>query len=103
MAASGDELQNYANLVVQVLVQAIEDYEKFSNAKKRSTEHNLWSDAALWINCDDDDPWSFRWCCEVAGYDYQAIRNGINSRDRKSPITSGFNNLRNVPRVRDIY
>jgi hypothetical protein len=103
MAVSGDEQQNYVNLVIQLLVQAIEDYEKFRNAKKRSTEHNLWADAALWINCDDDDPWSFKWCCEVVGYDYQAIRGGINRRDRKHPITAGFNNFRKVPSVRDIY
>jgi hypothetical protein len=103
MAASGDELQNYANLVVQVLVLAIDDYEKYRNAKKFSTEHNLLEDASSWINHDGNEPWSFRWCCEVAGYDYQAIRNGINSRDKKRPITAGFNNFRKVPSVRDIY
>jgi hypothetical protein len=103
MAASGDELQNYVNLVVQVLVLSIDDYEKFSNAKKGSTENNLWEDASSWINHDEDEPWSFRWCCEVAGYDYQAIRKGINRRDKKRSITDGFNNLRKVPRVREIY
>jgi hypothetical protein len=103
MAVLCDEQQNYVNLVVQLLVQAIEDYDKFCNAKKRSTEHNLWEDAALWINCDDDDPWSFKWCCEVVGYDYQAIRNGISRRDRKHSITAGFNNFRKLPSVRDIY
>jgi hypothetical protein len=103
MAVSGDEQQNYANLVVQVLVIAIDDYEKFKDSKKGSTEYNAWEDADSWINHDGNEPWSFKWCCEVVGYDYQEIRNGISRRDRKHSITYGFNNFRKLPSVRDIY
>lgn len=44
-----------------------------------ATRPDVIQDILGWVNGPINDPFAFRTCCAVAGYDWEELRDGINS------------------------
>jgi hypothetical protein len=70
-------------LVVAVLEDAIDCYQKHSDARDSKTRQ-LFEDAAQWVGSDDRSwPFSFLNICDVLGLDPAYVREGLRGYDRR--------------------
>lgn len=92
-----EEYQNYRALWSAVLLTALNDTKLRDVAyKKKSdnpTELRKWAKA--WINCDSEEPRSFKWICQVLEVPDDALR-----RVALAPATDLCDNLVNIRPVR---
>lgn len=54
------------NLLTAIVLQALCDINKYKDR-----------DTILWLLSEEDDPWCFRWVCEMTGLDAAYIRNCV--------------------------
>jgi len=66
----------YIALWGAVLQVAIDDAQRSTLFKILNTEQRM---SVMWITCDDTEPRSFLWVCDICGVDPARVRRMINA------------------------
>ena len=72
----------YKRVVNAVLMQAADDLRAMQNRlRERRFPQPHMIEAALWVESDEDRPFSFVWCCDIVGRD-----SGVTRKKMLGPI-----------------
>ena len=95
-----DERQTRAcrQLVAAVMMRALMDLDQHPKAKSDDKPSDLRSAALRWLRDTREDPFSYRWCCDVLGLAHdrismtlesaslvRSVRHVMSSRSTKTP------------------